>query len=254
MFESLVRRMLYYPIKIDKDQPIPYYISGADEVWMKSADGNDVHGLYWTAPAGRPTILFFHGNAQSVYEWALIYEELAPMECGLLLIDYPGYGKSTGTPEEDALYNSGEAALDWLVKSRKLSEKEIIVFGKSLGGGVTTEVAQGREPLGVILESTFQSIPSVVNNLIPMVPAGSILRSEIYESIAKIGSISAPVLIVHGTEDELIPVSESKALFEKAREPKQLYLAQGAGHNDVSMMEGGKYGQTLRRWLDEIRP
>lgn len=250
MFESMVRQFLYYPTRLRRDAPPPSWASTAEEVWIEAAGGDTIHGLFWRAPETRPTALFLHGNAQSVFEWSLIREELAPLEVGLLLIDYPGYGKSSGSPTEEGLYAAGRAAMDWLSTTAGVTEASTVVFGKSLGGGVATEIARGRDLLGVVLESTFRSIPAVARKLLPMIPVGAVLKSERYESAARIEEITAPVLVVHGTEDELIPVEEGRALYELANEPKELYLVEGAGHNDVSMVAGEQYAIRLRAWLD----
>jgi uncharacterized protein len=249
--EQLVRQYLYYPLAIGRDAPIPSYIKGAREVWCTSEPGDEIHGLYWPAPPGRPTFLFFHGNAQSVYEWGLINEEFAPAECGLLLIDFPGYGKSSGTPSEEGLYAAGHAALSWLTETEKIDERSIVIFGKSLGGGVATEIALGRNIGGVILESTFRSISSVLSNLLPVIPPGTQLTGQNYDSISRIDKIDAPILVIHGIEDELIPLAEGQALYDRAKQPKELYLVKGATHNDVSLVAGLQYGITLRKWLDE---
>ena len=165
MIDNLIRNFLYYPIVRDSQDKLPGYIRGADEVWMNSSDGNRIHALHWPAPAGRPTILFFHGNAQSVFEWALIVEEFESMECGLLLVDYPGYGKSTGSPSEAGLYASGQAAWNWLVSEAKIAPEFIVAFGKSLGGPVASKVAHDNRVMGLVLESTFMSIPAVAQRL-----------------------------------------------------------------------------------------
>lgn len=251
MLEALVRQFLYYPIKLPKDAPVPGYAAPAAEVWIDADDGNRIHGLRWATPPDRPTILFFHGNAQSVYEWALIQQELRPLECGLLLIDYPGYGKSSGSPNEAGLYAAGRAALASLVESG-VDENDLIVFGKSLGGPVATEVSKNRNVRGVVLESTFRSIPEVSRKLLPMMPIGAMLTSELFESAKRMKDITAPVLIIHGTADELIPVYEGKALYELANEPKELYLVKGAGHNDVSFSAGRAYKERLKSWIDAL--
>lgn len=251
MIESLVRRFLYYPERLPADAPLPSYIRGAEEVFLKADDGNTIHGLYWPARTDRPTILFLHGNAQTVFEWALVREELDPLDCGMLLIDYPGYGKSTGTPSEPANYAAGRAALNHLLFTRNLAEREIVLFGKSLGGGVVTEIAVGLDLNGVVLESTFTSIPAVARRLLPMLPADALFKSETYRSVEKIKDTHAPVLVIHGDADDLIPVSEGKALFEAAGEPKRLYIVHGAGHNDVAYTAGREYALEIRRWLDE---
>jgi fermentation-respiration switch protein FrsA (DUF1100 family) len=250
VLEFIVRQFLYYPIKLPADAPIPPYARGAEEVWLSAPDGEKIHGLYWKAPDGRPTVLFFHGNAQSVFEWSLVREDLSDLDCGLLLVDYPGYGKSSGKPNEAGSYAAGQAALDWLVAEAGVSVEQVVLFGKSLGGGVATYVAQDKPIKGLILESTFKSIPSVARILLPMIPADGIFKSERYESIERIGSIRVPILVVHGTVDELIPLAEGQDLFEKANPPKDLYLVEGAGHNNVSYVAGAEYGRRLRQWLD----
>ena len=251
MLESLVRQFLYYPTVLDPNAKLPYYAKGAKEVWFDADDGNRIHALYWIAQKGRPSILFFHGNAQSVFEWALIREELNALDCGLLLVDYPGYGKSTGTPSEAGLYSAGEAACQWLIQNQKITLDKIVIFGKSLGGGVASKVALGKDILGVIFESTFRSVPSVARKLLPILPKNMLLKSELYETENRIRSIEVPVLIIHGTQDELIPVEEAKALYELANDPKILECIEGAGHNDVSFIAGAGYGNMIRQWLDE---
>jgi fermentation-respiration switch protein FrsA (DUF1100 family) len=180
----------------------------------------------------------------------LVAQELAPLECGLLLIDYPGYGKSSGSPTEAGLYAGGRAALDWLVE--RATEKQVFVLGKSLGGGVASEIVQGRGLLGLVLESTFRSIPSVASYLLPMIPTDAVLQTERYDTASRMASIDLPVLVVHGTADTLIPVEEGKALHELAKGPKELFLVRGAGHNDVSLVAGSSYAETLKRWLDGL--
>jgi len=252
MFETLVRMFLYYPVILDPSAQLPEYIHGAEQVWIDSADGNRIHGLYWRAPDKRPTILFFHGNAQTVFEWALVTEDIKPMECGMLLIDYPGYGKSTGKPREEALYAAGHAALRWLVGHMKVPEHRIILFGKSLGGPVAAEVAQGHSIMGLVLESTFQSVPAMIRRMVPLLPEHAWLSSEQYNTASRLPSIHVSVVFVHGTIDTLVPISEGKALYALANEPKHIYIVDGAGHNDVSFVAGREYGLTLRRWLDGI--
>lgn len=250
MLESVVRQFLYHPIQIRSDAPVPDDAGSAEEVWLDADDGERIHGLHWEAPAGRPTILFLHGNAQSVFEWSLVRLELTPLEAGLLLIDYPGYGKSSGSPSEQGLYAAGRAALRWLSDEAQVSGAKTVVFGKSLGGGVAVEIARGQQLGAVILESTFRSIPAVARHLLPMLPVGAVLRQERYDSASKLPELDAPLLVIHGTRDDLIPVSEGEALYEQANGRKELFLVDGAGHNDLSLVAGRSYGERIRAFLD----
>ncbi len=252
MLESVVRKFLYHPIVLGRNDSLPAYANDAREVRFSSTAGDEIHALYWEAPRNRPTLLYLHGNAQSVFEWALVRDELQPMDCGLLLIDYPGYGKSSGSPSEQSLYASGAAALEWLKSEEGIAEENVVLLGKSLGGGVACEIAMDRKLKGVILESTFRSIPAVIHNLIPILPGDTLLKTERYDSISKLPRIVSPVLVVHGTKDELIPVEEGQALFEAVRSSRDIYLVEGAGHNDVSLFAGIEYGKRLRRWLNSL--
>jgi len=251
MMERIVQRFLYYPEKIAAHEPPPSYCGNAQEVWLETDHSDRIHGLFWPAPEGRPTIAFFHGNAQAVYMWALVREDLTAMDCGMLLIDYPGYGKSSGRPTEQGLYAAGRAALSWL-NDRQIPDERIVVVGKSLGGGVSVEVAQNRSLCGLVLESTFTSIPAVASRLLPMLPQGLIFSSERYASIDKLPAITCPILVIHGTADKLVHVREGKTIYEQANPPKRLFLVDGAGHNNVALRAGTRYGATLRQWLDSV--
>jgi hypothetical protein len=214
---------------------------------MKTEDGLRIHGLWWEEPREGPVILFLHGNAQEVYSWSLVHRDLEPLACRLLLIDYRGYGKSEGEPHEEGLYRDGAAALSWL-EEQGIGMRDVIVFGKSLGGAVACGISQSKPLRALILESTFTSLAGVARRLFPFLPPGTAL-GESYESIEKITRLSCPVMVIHGDSDELIPVEEGIALYEAAPEPKELYLVRGAGHNDVSTTAGDEYARRISSFL-----
>jgi fermentation-respiration switch protein FrsA (DUF1100 family) len=244
---EMVRKLLYYPDRLPREMPPPHWAGACEEVWLSCADGVEIHGLWWPEPAGAPVILFFHGNAQEVYSWSPVRDDLEALGCRMLLVDYHGYGKSGGEPHEAGLYLDGRAALDWLAQ-QGVGDGEIVVFGKSLGGAVACEIAPGRRFRALVLESTFTSLESVARKLFPVLPGGLELE-ERYASIEKIGKASCPVLIIHGDRDELIPTREGLRLFEVSPSPKELYLVAGAGHNDVSYVAGGEYARRIADFL-----
>jgi fermentation-respiration switch protein FrsA (DUF1100 family) len=245
-------KYLYYPDRIPQDLPPPRWAGNAEEVWMECEDGINIHGLWWPEPYEGPVILFLHGNAQEVYSWSLVHQELAPLGCRLLLIDYHGYGKSRGEPHEAGLYMDGRAAMAWL-QGKGFGDGDIIIFGKSLGGGVACEIAQDRKLKALILESTFTSLASVARNLFPFLPLG-IPLGERYDSAAKLPRARCPVIIIHGERDELIPVQEGMDLYRVAPEPKDLYLVAGASHNDVSILAGPEYTNHIASFLSGVSP
>jgi fermentation-respiration switch protein FrsA (DUF1100 family) len=246
---ELFEEFLYYPEKIPREVPPPLWTpSGATEVWIDDEDGVRIHGLWWDEPAGRPAILFLHGNAQEVFSWSLVREDMDAAACRMLLIDYRGYGKSDGEPGEEGLYMDGRAALGWL-EANGVAASETVVFGKSLGGAVACEIARGKPLLGLVLESTFTSLASVAKNLFPFAP-GYVPDTIVYDSASKMERIECPVLVIHGDVDALIPFEEGQRLFVAANEPKELFVVSGAGHNDVSIVAGDAYGRRIRDWLD----
>ncbi len=215
---------------------------------MECADGVRIHGLWWGEPADAPAILFLHGNAQEVYSWSPVRQELKALGCSMLLIDFHGYGKSGGEPGEECLYMDGEAAMQWL-NNREIEDKDIIVFGKSLGGGVACEIAKNHRVRALILESTFTSLARVGWKLFPFLPPGLSL-GEVYDSIEKVKVSDCPVMVIHGEADDLIPVGEGIDLYEAAPGRKDLYLVPGAGHNDVSIIAGANYTRTISAFLN----
>ena len=252
MVSEPFERFLYYPDRIPPDMPPPPWTpAGAGEVWMESADGTSIHGLWWDGPANSPAVLFLHGNAQEVYSWSLVREDLAATGARLLIIDYRGYGKSGGEPSEEGLYMDGRAALEWL-EGNGVPGRLTFVFGKSLGGGVACEIARGRELAGLVLESTFTSLSSVARNLFPFA-RGIMGPDDAYESIKKLPEISCGVLVVHGEEDALIPFAEGLELYRAVRGPREMYAVEGAGHNDVAVVAGAAYGRRIAGWIEDAQ-
>ncbi len=250
MEENIPEKFLYYPEKIPLGMPPPFWVKDSIEVWMRTSDNINIHGLWWGKPPERPVILFFHGNAQEVYSWSLVRKDLEKTSCRMLIIDYRGYGKSEGTPTEKGLYEDGRAAVDWLLK-KGISPEEIVLFGKSLGGAVACEIAREREFLGLILESTFTSLSSVKRYLLPFAPEYEPPANS-FNSIKKLAEITCPVLVIHGKLDTLIPFSEGEKLFKAAGQKGCFYPVEGAGHNDVSIVAGEEYGTFIRDWIEGI--
>ncbi len=250
MEEEILERFLYYPERIPLGMPPPFWARDSEEVWMRTSDHINIHGLWWAQPMNRPVILFFHGNAQEVYSWSLVRKDLEKARCRMLLIDYRGYGKSEGIPTEKGLYEDGCTAFQWLV-SKGMPPEDIIVFGKSLGGAVACEVARGKGILGLILESTFTSLTSVARNLFPFAPEYAPAPHS-FNSLAKLNEINCPILVIHGKLDALIPFSEGEELFNATGGKSRFFPVEGAGHNDVSMVAGEEYGNFISEWIEEI--
>jgi fermentation-respiration switch protein FrsA (DUF1100 family) len=205
-----------------------------EDVQLTCADGTRIHAWWWPAKDSDQALLYCHGNAGNLSHRGKSMVKLR--EClgvSVLLIDYPGYGKSDGRPTEHGCYLAADAAHAWLTDNKKIPAKKIVLYGGSLGGGVVTELASRKDHRALVLLKTFTSMPDVASSLywwLP-VPIQLVMRNR-YESANKIGSIHRPVFIAHGTADTLIPYSHGVRLFEAANEPKSFYSIPDGGHND----------------------
>jgi len=219
-------------------------------VTVTTEDGVNLHGWWLPHPTPRATLLFFHGNAGNISHRTESLKIFHQLGLNVFIIDYRGYGQSDGTPSEEGTYRDAEAAWDWLTTQQRLEPKDIVIFGRSLGGGVAAWLA-ARHPAGaVILESTFTSIPDVAARLYPYLPIRWLSRFH-YASIEQMPSIDSPVWLGHSPQDELIPYSQGLRLFEAARHPKQFFEMKGA-HGNGFLISGKPYQESLAEFLDEL--
>jgi len=177
------------------------------------------------------TILLFHGNAGNLFNRVYKLNELSKLDLNILIISWRGFSGNEGKPTEKNLYHDAGKAVKWL-NSRGVDNKNIILYGESLGTGVATELGRRNIFGGVILESPFTSIAKAAKIYYPYLPINLILKDK-YDSIEKIQSITTPILIMHGKKDNIVPQKMGLELFEKANEPKFNYFPE----NDDHMME-----------------
>jgi uncharacterized protein len=212
--------------------------------------GDTTIGWYMPVENARGTVLFSHGNGENISDGlhqAELYQSLG-LNC--LMYDYGGYGSSTGKPSEARCYADARAMWDWLVDVQETRPESIILAGRSLGGGVTTQLAAVVSPGGVILESTFTSLPQIAQNQFAWLPAKALVRHK-FDNGEAIAKVTAPLLIVHGNEDRLIPIEHGRQLFELANEPKEFLAIQG-GHNDAHIRSHDAYTAALSAFFDSI--
>ncbi len=193
---------------------------------------------------GRKAIIRCHGNAEDAKGtlWAL--KELAKVGYTVASVDYPGYGLSDGSPDEEGCYRNVHRLYDWLIESRGFKPEEIIVDGFSIGTGPATELAATRPCGGLILEAPFLSAPRVVTRvrLLPVDP---------FPNLKCIGAVKCRVLMIHGTSDRVIPYSQGQALFKLANEPKRFVVVEGGDHNTlVDDMGFENYDELIREFVD----
>lgn len=241
-------------------QPTRTHVARADalgrpfeEARFAARDGTRLHGWFFPAAADSPrrhlAVLHCHGNGGNLSHRLDVAEALLETGVNVLLFDYRGYGWSAGRPSEEGTYLDAEAAHAWLV-ARGFAAPHIIAFGESLGGGVAAELAR-RVPLaGLVLQSTFTSLPDLGAELFPFLPVRWLARIR-YDTQAKLPQLHVPVLVMHGREDTLIRFVHAERNFAAARPPKRLVELAG-DHNDFLDAGRAVFRDGFAAWLAEL--
>lgn len=229
---------------------------GARDCYFTASDGVRLNAWYLPAPPGGPTVLYFHGNGGSLSTMDRTLEQLKFAGFGALLLDYRGYGLSAGRPSEPGLYRDGLAAYDYC-RQLGVAPELLMIHGQSLGGGVATYVASQRACRGLILESTFTSFPAIASKVcgggIPGRLAYLAVHTQ-YPSKQRLAGLKIPVLVIHGSQDELIPCAMGKALYAAAcPTARRLWVVDGAGHNNLRVMAGVEYARQLGLFWSDLR-
>lgn len=220
-----------YPGNTAAESWVACPVDDYEDLETTSADGTTIHGWYFPAPTGTDAVVFAHGNGGNLSHRSRIAIELRKsLNASVLLFDYPGYGKSGGSPSEAGCYAAGDASIKWLVKAKGIPKNRLILFGESLGGGVAAELAVRHEHKALVLTKTFTSLPAAAKNLFPFLPANWLMSNR-YESIKKLPGIRTPVFVAHGTADRTVPFHHGEELFAAANEPKAFHRMEGQEHN-----------------------
>jgi fermentation-respiration switch protein FrsA (DUF1100 family) len=203
-----------------------------EDITLTTADGTPLHAWWWPAPHAKEALLFLHGNGGNLTDCRDMLSRLRyTLDMPLLIVDYPGYGKSGGSPSEQGCYQAADAAYDWL-RGRDIAARDILLFGDSLGGGVAVELASRRDCRALVLVKTFTRLPDVGSHLYPILPVRWLMRHH-FDSLSRIGQCHRPVLIAHGTADTFVPFELGKRLYEAANEPKVFVTLEGGVHDGL---------------------
>ena len=227
-------------------QGLPY-----EDAQIATEDGETLHA--WWVPAAKPrgTTLLFHGNAGNIshrIDYARMFRSLG---YNTLLVDYRGYGRSTGKPTEEGTYRDAEASWRWL-EARGIAGGEIVLYGESLGGGVASWLATRHRPRALVVASTFTSVPDLGAEVYRFLPVRLLSRFK-YNTLERLAEVNAPVLVIHSPRDDIIPFSHGKKLYEAAREPKA-FIEIAGGHNDGFVFMRPEWVKALGAFLDGLGP
>jgi fermentation-respiration switch protein FrsA (DUF1100 family) len=251
VFWLLERSLVFYPASAAESWEKPV-ASETRDVTFTLDDGTAIHA-WWLPPVepGAGAVLFAHGNGGNLSHRGQLAADLhRTLGAGVLMFDYPGYGKSEGKPTEASCYAAGEAAYRWLVDTAKIPMKRIVLMGESLGGGTAVELAVRHDHRALVLIFTFTSLPAAAKVHYPWLPTYTLMRTR-FDNLAKIGRCHRPVFIAHGTIDRVVPFPHGEALFAAANEPKEFLRLEGIDH-DLAL--GDKLCLPLARFLVEHAP
>jgi fermentation-respiration switch protein FrsA (DUF1100 family) len=214
--------------------PAAFGLAGMTELFLETPD--NVRLQTWVQPArpGFPTILYFHGNAFHLGERAAWFKGFIDAGFGLVAVSYRGFGKSEGSPSELGIYIDARAAIDYAEGQLNLSPRTLVYFGESLGTGVAVQMATERPPGLLVLQAPYTSVEKRAAEIYPFLIGVRHLAHDKYNSLAKIGRVAAPILILHGANDAVIPLRHGEALFAAAKEPKSMMVYANTHHDDFT--------------------
>lgn len=222
-----------------------------EEVAIRASDGNSLQGWWLRSPAWTPergAVIYLHGNSENLSQCGRsLVRWRDELQKGVLGFDYPGFGTSTGQPNEQSCYAASQAAFEWLVREKKVAPRDIIVVGQSMGGAMAVDLAGRQRCRMLITSGAFSSFPEMAQHRFFWMPARWLVRSR-FDNLGKIGRVGAPVFIAHGAADHVVPYAQGEQLFAAARAPKRFYSEPGQHH---AQPKSRAFFEAVRAFLQE---
>jgi len=222
-----------------------------EDVWFPATDGTRLFGWYVESSGSPAVLLWCHGNAGNIINRLDNLRELYHLGLSVFLFDYRGYGRSQGRPSEEGLYQDALGAYAHVTGTRRIRPERIVLFGRSLGAAVAGEVASKRPVAGLILESSFPSVEALARFHYFGLPVHWLIGAR-FNLADKLKHVSVPILVIHGDQDEIVPIHLGRQVFEAAKDPKAFYVVPGADHNNLYLVGGRAYFQRLKRIVEEV--
>jgi uncharacterized protein len=246
----MLNSLLYFPSRAILETPDR---AGLDyrNLEFETEDGERLHG-WWIGAEAEPLghLLLCHGNAGNVGDRVLHAALMTAAGFDVLLFDYRGYGRSSGRPSEDGTYRDARAALSCLLEQPGADPRRVVYLGESLGGAVAVDLALESSPAGLVLLSAFTGVRALGRLHYPFVPAA--LIPDVYPVLRRVGELQVPLLVLHGERDEIVPLSQGRALFEAAPGSKRMHVFPGLGHNDLVPLGGAEMSLVIASWVREL--
>jgi fermentation-respiration switch protein FrsA (DUF1100 family) len=239
------RKLMYFPDRA-RTPPAAVGLAGVEERVLETPDGERVVAWYGRARPGRPTLLYFHGNGGSLAIRAPRIARFMDEGWGVYMMTYRGYGGSSGSPSEVANVADARLAYAALVQEG-VPPKSVVVYGESLGSAIAVRIAAEQPVAGVILDAPYTSIVDLAAQVYPFLPVRLLLIDR-YETTRYIASIKAPLLILHGARDGVVPVVMGREVARLAQAPKRLVIFPNGGHSDL-YINGNNAIDAVRAWI-----
>ena len=247
----LDQRYVYYPAPWEAVDWARASQLPIEEIRFAASDGVMLHGWFVEAPQSPATLLLCHGNAGNIIHRLEHIGELHRRGLSVCIFDYRGYGQSAGRPSEPGVYRDAQAAYDDLTTDRHVDPRRLIVWGTSIGAAVAGDLAVHRPVAGVILETPLASVPALVRTYYGWVPLHWLLRAR-FDLLRRLPQMHAPILVMHGDRDRLVPLALGRRVYEAANAPKDFYLIHGADHNDTYLVGGDAYFQRVLAFIRQV--
>ena len=245
----LERVAVFFPDRVLEQEPASVGLA-CEEAFIPTADGETLYGWWFSHEKPRATLLFFHGNAGNISHRLGKVVFFHDQGFQVLLVDYRGYGRSTGRPTEKGIYADAEAVWRYATEERNIKPKDLIAYGASLGGAVAVDLASRKEVGGLIVDSTFSSAKDMARMMFPWAPTW--LMSVEFHSVQKIKKVHVPKMIFHSEEDETVPYALGQKLFEAAGEPK-FFVTTSGGHNDEHVLSREVFEKNMEAFMDVLQ-
>ena len=249
---TMQRRFLYFPTG-DVPTPAEIGLTAVEPVTFETIDGLSLNGWFFAAsgPSPRVTVLVFNGNAGNRAHRGPLAAALHRHGLQVLLVDYRGYGGNPGTPSEKGLALDGRAARAYLAGRRDVDPSRLVYFGESLGTAVAVDLAAEEPPAALVLRSPFTSMNDLGQHHYPFLPVRRLLRDR-FAAIDQIRRIRIPLLVIAGGHDRIVPIENSRRLYDAAIAPKRLLVLPDADHNDYELLAGDEMIEAIVRFLQTL--
>ena len=241
------RQLLYQPDTAPVGDPATFGLPDMKVIAVKTEDGLELKDWFRPPKNGdKYTMVIFHGSYVTLGHVATVARMLKG-DHGLFLCEYRGFGGSPGTPTEQGIYADARAAVKWLVDNGYPAD-HLIFYGASMGTGVAVQMALETRPAMLILHSPYASITAIAKEYYPFFPVDWLLKDR-FDSVGKIGKVHAPLLILHGMEDDMIPIASARQLFAAANDPKEFMAVAHFQHINFLFSPG--IFKAINAWIDK---